>query len=74
MEQARAEPADQVKQQIRQMAEKIFDIVSEDPEEQHIAPDVCQPGMKKHTCEKRKKRHLETRVPGQERRDARRNH
>jgi len=38
VEQTRADPADQIEEEIREVAEEILDVVAKDPEEEHVPP------------------------------------
>ena len=48
VQQARADPADQVKKEITDVTEKILHIVPEDPQKKHVASEMQKPGMEKH--------------------------
>src|SRR5258706_14731540 len=48
------------------MAEEVLDIVAEEPEEQHVAKQVCGAAVKKHASEKRKQRDFKVGVAGAE--------
>src|SRR5258708_22162047 len=48
VEQTGADPADQVKEEIREVAEEILDVVAKDPEEKHVSAQVKPVGVEKH--------------------------
>src|SRR5258707_9865651 len=51
--------AKDVEQYVSEVAEEVLDIVAEDPEEQHVAKQMCGTAVKKHASEKRKQRGFE---------------
>jgi hypothetical protein len=67
MKEAGPNTADQIKQQIREVAEEILHVIAKDPQEKHIAENVHKSRMQKHTSKQRQKCSHEAYVPGQER-------
>jgi len=63
VQQARPDPGDQIKEEIREVAKEILDIVSKDPEKKHVPGDVQEPGMEKHAGDQRQERDLEPGMP-----------
>ena len=47
------EAADDVEGEVLDGANAVFDVVAENPQEQHVAADVQQPGMQEHRHEQR---------------------
>ena len=45
---AAASPAEQVKKHIAKMTDRVFDVVAENPEGQHVAPQVRPAGVHEH--------------------------
>lgn len=72
MEQACAQATEDVEEQVLQVAEEILDIVSEDPQKEHVAGDMQPAGVQKHAGEERKERSFEGGVADEKRRKARR--
>jgi len=68
--QSRTDPADDVKKQIWDMAEKVLHVVAEDPQEKHVPGNVEKSGMQEHACENWQKRHFKCSVPCKKGRDA----
>ena len=58
--QARSHSANEVKEQIAQVAKGRFDVVAEDPQEQHIAQDVSNARVEKHAGQQRQECRFET--------------
>jgi len=48
VEQTRADPADQIEEEIREVAERILDVVAKDPEEEHVSAQVKPVAVEKH--------------------------
>ena len=44
----RRDPTDQIEHQERDAPELVFDVVAEDPEEQHVAEDVQDRAVQEH--------------------------
>src|SRR5713226_766562 len=66
MQQPRSDPTNQIKEEIRNMAEEIFDIIAKDPEKEHVPGDVQEARMKKHTGDQWQEGYFEAGVSGQE--------
>ena len=56
MQEARANPAYHVKEEIGEVAKEVLDVIAEDPEEEHVSGEVQEAGMKKHTRDQRQER------------------
>src|SRR5260370_10941151 len=48
VEQTGANPADQIEEEIREVAEEILDVVAKDPEKKHVSAQVKPVGVEKH--------------------------
>src|ERR1700674_5474813 len=48
MQQPRSDPAREIEEEIPYVSEEILDIVSEDPEKEHVPGEVEESGMEKH--------------------------
>src|SRR5260370_7437241 len=66
MKKPRPDPTNQIKEEIRNMAEEIFDIIAKDPEKEHVPGDVQEARMKKHTGDQWQEGYFEAGVSGQE--------
>src|SRR2546430_1061495 len=73
MQQTRPDPTDQIEEEIRNMPEEIFDIVTEDPEKEHVSGKVQEAGMEKHTGYQGHEGDFKAGVPRQESRETSRN-
>lgn len=62
VEESGANPTNEIEKKIRQMAEVVFDIVSKDPEEEHVPRDVQKTRMEEHARKDRKKGGLKSSV------------
>ena len=45
--------AGEIEEKIEEVAEVIFDVIAEDPQEEHVAGDVQKSAMQEHTGEDR---------------------
>jgi hypothetical protein len=62
-------PAGQIKEEIREVPEKILDVVAEDPEEEHVAGNMQQAGVQKHARYQGQEGNFEAGVSRKERRN-----
>src|SRR6266851_10404716 len=59
VKQTGADPADQIEEEIREVAEEILDVVPEDPEKKHVATEVKPVGVEKHAGYQRQESNFE---------------
>src|SRR5713226_4373160 len=74
VEQPSSDPADEVKEEISKMPEKVFHVVAEDPEKEHVPRDMQPVGMEKHARDQWQERNFESGMTCQEGRDSRGHH
>lgn len=66
VEEVRADAAEKIKKKIREVAEIVLDVVTKDPEEEHVSGDVQEAHMKEHAGEHGKDGSFKADVAGQE--------
>ena len=66
----RPDPADQIEEEIRDVAKEIFDVVAKDPEKEHVPSDMQPAGVQKHAGDQGKERNFESRVSSQKGRES----
>lgn len=71
MEEIRADAAEQIEEEIGEMAEVVFDVIAEDPEEEHVAADVKEARVEEHAGEQWQEGGFEGNVAGKESGDVR---
>src|SRR5205807_359588 len=59
-----AESAQQIEKQIGGVAVEVFDVIAKNPEEQHVAGDVQNPGVQEHAGEQRQEGGVQWAMPG----------
>ena len=59
---ARADSADEIEEKVGEVAEVVFHVVAEDPEEEHVTGDVQEAAMQEHAGEEGKKGGFEAAV------------
>src|SRR5260370_25596038 len=69
VEQTGADPADQIEEEIGEVAEEILDVVAKDPEEEHVPAQVKPVGVEKHAGNQGQKGNFEADVSCKERGD-----
>src|SRR6266852_3082796 len=69
VKQTRSNPADKIKEEIREVPEEVLDVVAEDPEKKHVATEVKPVGVEKHARYQRQEGDFEADVSCKERRD-----
>src|SRR6266849_3967400 len=70
MQQARTDPTEQIKEEIRQVPKKVLDIVAKNPEKEHVPGDVQEARMEKHAGNQGQEQDFKTSVSRQESRES----
>src|SRR5689334_872840 len=70
MKQARSDAAQQIEKYVSDVAVEIFDVIAEDPKEKHVAQDVRNARMQKHTGQQGQERCFKGRVAGKPSRES----
>ena len=68
---ARTNAANEIEQEVGDVAEVIFDVVAENPEEEHVTGDMHEATVEEHAGENREKRGFEAAVAGEDPADVR---
>jgi hypothetical protein len=67
----RAYAANQIEKKVRYVAEMVFHIVAENPEEEHVSGDVHEAAVQEHTCEDREQGSFKIAMAAQDASDVR---
>src|SRR5690348_16906024 len=73
VKQPRRDAAGEIEKQVADVPEVIFDVIAEDPKEEHVPEDMGKAGMEEHAGYNRDERSLQAGVPGEKLRHADRN-
>src|SRR5260370_36292734 len=70
MQEPRADPTEQIKEEIRQVPKKVLDIVAKNPQKEHVPGDVQEARMEKHAGNQGQERYFKAGVSRHESREA----
>jgi hypothetical protein len=70
VQQTRPDPTDQVKEEVRDVPEKILNVVAEDPEKEHVSGDVPEVGVKEHAGDQGHERYFKAGMSREESRES----
>jgi hypothetical protein len=70
VQKTRRDSANQVEEEVREVAKEVFDVVTKYPQEKHVAGDVRKARVEKHAGQERKKGGFKIYVPGEPSRNA----